>query len=289
METSANYVAVGAFVLALMLGLVVAVLWLAGVQYSQEFVYYQTYFRGAVTGLGRGTPVRYNGIEVGRVSKLTFDPDDPKRVIVTMEVNPVLKLHEDSLASIASIGLTGAAYVEIDGGSKNTPILTPRPGQEYPVIKSQPSTLQQLAESAPILVAKYNLIGDRINELLNDKNRAAAGEVLANLKTATGMLARRSNDLDETIRNLDLASRGLNRDLDQLHTTLDHADEAMTNIAKLSQDADGIVNGDTAAQISRLVTEARTTMTSLGTLSDNLQRQPTALLFGDRREGYTPR
>ncbi|MEI9888905.1 MAG: MlaD family protein [Rhizomicrobium sp.] len=71
METKANYIAVGAFVLACMLALVVTVLWLAGVQYSQEFVYYQTTFTGSVTGLGKGTVVRYNGIEVGRVDSWT--------------------------------------------------------------------------------------------------------------------------------------------------------------------------------------------------------------------------
>ena len=58
METNANYVAVGAFVMVLILGLVVALLWLAGAQYSQEFVYYQTYFTGPVTGLGDGTAVQ---------------------------------------------------------------------------------------------------------------------------------------------------------------------------------------------------------------------------------------
>ena len=57
METKANYVAVGAFVLACMLALVVTVLWLAGVQYSQEYVYYQTKFTGSVSGLGKGTTV----------------------------------------------------------------------------------------------------------------------------------------------------------------------------------------------------------------------------------------
>jgi phospholipid/cholesterol/gamma-HCH transport system substrate-binding protein len=90
METKANYVAVGAFVLACVLGLVVALLWLAGAQYSAEFAYYRTYFSGAVTGLGDGTAVRYNGINVGHVSKLTFDPNDPSRVIVDMEVDPTL-------------------------------------------------------------------------------------------------------------------------------------------------------------------------------------------------------
>lgn len=289
METKANYVAVGAFVLACMLGLVIATLWLAGAQYSQEFVHYQTYFSGSVTGLGNGTPVRYNGIDVGRVSKLRFDPDNPKRVIVTMEVDPTLKLHADSIASIASMGLTGGAYVEIEGGSKTSPILKPKPGQEYPVIKSAPSTLQQLAESAPRMIAKFNHIGDQLSELLNEKNREAFSEVLANLKTTSEVLARRSDDIDSTIRNMNASSAELTANLKQLRVTLGHADEAVVNIAKLSRDADDVVGGDTAAQLSELVSETRSAVVSLRNLSSQLQNQPTRLLFGDRREGYTPK
>src|SRR5690349_291925 len=98
METKANYVAVGAFVLACILGIVVALLWLAGFQYSQEYALYRTSFEGPVTGLGDGTPVRYNGIDVGRVKDLQFDPSDPKRVIVNMQVKPELRIPADSLA-----------------------------------------------------------------------------------------------------------------------------------------------------------------------------------------------
>ena len=121
METKANYVAVGAFVLACVIGLVVAILWLAGAQYSQEFAYYHTYFKGPVTGLGKGTVVRYNGIEVGRVTDLEFDPNDPQRVIVTMQVQPKLKIREDSVASIESQGLTGGSYVEIAAAHRIRP------------------------------------------------------------------------------------------------------------------------------------------------------------------------
>ena len=106
METKANYVAVGAFVLACVIGLVVTILWLAGIQYSQEYAYYQAYFKGPVTGLAKGTSTRYNGIEVGRITNLEFDPNDPQRVIVTMQVQPNLNIREDSIASIDSQGLT---------------------------------------------------------------------------------------------------------------------------------------------------------------------------------------
>src|SRR5271154_5104913 len=106
METRANYIAVGAFVLACMLALVVTVLWLAGVQYSQEYVYYQTTFTGSVPGLGKGTLVRYKGIEGGRVDGLDFAPDEPGSVVATLEVRPDLNIHDDAIASIASQGLT---------------------------------------------------------------------------------------------------------------------------------------------------------------------------------------
>src|SRR5947208_16863382 len=137
METKANYVAVGAFVLALVLGLVIALLWLTGAQYAQEYAYYQTFFSGSVSGLGKGTPVRYNGIEVGRVGQLNFDPNDPKKVQVVMQIDPKLQIHADSVASIASQGLTGGSYVEIDGGSKKSPVLAPQYWGDYPTIKSK--------------------------------------------------------------------------------------------------------------------------------------------------------
>ena len=104
METKANYVAVGGFVLVCMLGLVVTLLWLAGAQYSQEYVYFQTYFKGPVTGLGDGTTVRYNGIDVGRVTELKFDPSDPQRVIVKLQTKPDLHIRQDSEATIEKRG-----------------------------------------------------------------------------------------------------------------------------------------------------------------------------------------
>src|SRR5512147_3043466 len=117
METRANYVAVGAFVLACILALVITLLWLAGFQYSHEYEYYRTNFHGAVTGLGKGTAVRYNGIDVGRVDDLAFDPNDPQVVIVTLQIQPGLGIRTDSVSSIEPQGLTGGSYVEISGGS----------------------------------------------------------------------------------------------------------------------------------------------------------------------------
>ncbi len=288
METKANYVAVGAFVLTCVIGLVVTILWLAGAQYSQEYSYYQTYFKGPVTGLGKGTITRYNGIDVGRVTDLKFNPDDPQSVIVTMQVQPNLNIRQDSQAAIESQGLTGGTYVEISGGAAKSPLLTAKEGQEYPVIRAKQSTLQQLEQSAPEVVAKMNVAVSRLNDLLDDKNRKAVSDVLANLDVTTSALVKRSADIDATIKNAGVATANLRDASAGLKPTLDHVDVTVSKFSKVADDADAFLKGDALSQLSNLVGEMRRLVSSLTRFSDQLNREPTKLLFGDRRKGYDP-
>jgi phospholipid/cholesterol/gamma-HCH transport system substrate-binding protein len=292
METKANYVAVGAFVLICVFGFVIALLWLAGAQYSEEFSYYRTFFTGSVTGLGDGTAVRYNGIQVGHISKVDFDPDNPKRVIVTLQVNPTLNIPVDSEASIASEGITGGNYVEIDGGTKGAGYFPHKTWGDYPVIKSIPSTLQQLEQSAPELVAKLNKAADKLNDLLSDKNRAAVASILQNLNGTMAAVNKHSKDIETTLTNISQSSVKLNGDLSDLHTDLTdlhgvmgNANTTLGKIGHLSDDADSAVN---SAQFGQMSTQIRALATSLTHLSDQLEHEPTQLLFGDRRKGYTP-
>ena len=296
METKANYVAVGAFVLVCVIGLVVTLLWLAGAQYSQEYAYYQTIFKGSVSGLGKGTLTRYNGIEVGRVTDLTFDPHDPQSVIVTLQVQPHLNIREDSVASIASQGLTGGSYVEISGGTRDSPLLTAKEGERYPVIRSKQSTLAQLEQSVPEVVAKLNVAASRINDLLKDENRKALANTLANLDTVTTMLAARSDEIDASIRhandavaNLERASRDFQPTIAHINGTIDTANTTLAKYGKVADDADAFVNGEGLGQLSDLIGDMRRTVANLNQLSAQLNKQPTVLLFGDRRKGYTPK
>lgn len=292
METKANYVAVGVFVIVCLLGMVVALLWLGGSQYTEEYAYYRTFFSGSVTGLGDGTLVRYNGIQVGRVSHVTFDPNNPKRVIVTLQIDPSLAIHSDSIATIASEGLTGGTYVEIDGGSQSAPVLPHTMFGEYPVIKSKPSTLQELEQSAPQLLSKINRIADRLNDVLSTQNRQAFAQTLTNLRDVTGVLVKDSSDFDRTLKNLDTASAGINTDLTDLHNVLASAGETTRKLDRLTDDVDRL-SGDLDTQVNgarfdQLMGQTRDLLRSVTHLSDELEHEPTRLIFGDRRKGYTP-
>jgi phospholipid/cholesterol/gamma-HCH transport system substrate-binding protein len=289
METKANYVAVGAFVLACVIGLVVTILWLAGAQYSQEYSYYQANFQGPVTGLGKGTVTRYNGIEVGRITNLEFDPANPQRVIVTLQVQPNLNIREDSVASIDSQGFTGTSFVEISGGTANAPLLVAKEGQRYPVIRTRQSAFAQLAQSAPEVLAKLNVVASRLTDLLNDDNRRAISHVLANLDETTQVIARRSADIDATIANANKAMVNLTEASNSLRPTLQQVDMTVRKYGMVADNANAFVTGDGLAQLSDLVGEMRRLVGNLDQLSDQLNREPTKLLFGDRRKGYEPK
>ena len=310
METRANYVLVGAFVVICIAGLFIAMLWVAGAQYREEYTYYRTYFNGPVTGLGKGTIVRYNGIDVGHVTELAFDQADPKRVIVTLQIDPTLRLHVDSVTSIESQGLTGASYVEITGGTATSALLRAGAGQEFPVITSKASTLQELAQAGPELLAKLNVTGERFNDLLNDTNRKAFAETMEHLRSASALVDEHAEDLDKTLQNVKAATDTLNRTLntadraiastDRVLATVDTAagslqmaadSAALTvqKVGKLSDDADKVVNGQATAQFTQLMAQARALVASLTRLTNDLEQQPTKLLFGDQRQGYTPK
>jgi phospholipid/cholesterol/gamma-HCH transport system substrate-binding protein len=309
METRANYVAVGAFVTVCLLGLVIASLWLAGEQYRQEYTYYQTFFPGPVTGLGNGTVVRYNGIDFGRVSNLAFDPADPKRVIVTMQADPAIKLHQDSVASLEAQGITGGVYVEITGGTASAPLIATKPGERYPVIQSKPSTLQELTQAGPELVGHFNAVGERLEDVLNDKNRAAIATVLKHLDETMATINSHSEALGQSLENLKTVTADMSRTLSNVDKTLSGADDTLTvvnktvgsfqaaanattatvdKLGKLSDDTDRVVNGTVVAQFTQLLAESRSLVASLNRLSNDLERNPSRLIFGDQRQGYAP-
>jgi phospholipid/cholesterol/gamma-HCH transport system substrate-binding protein len=317
METRANYVIVGAFVLICVVGLFIAVLWVAGSQFREEYTYYRTYFTGAVTGLGKGTVVRYNGIDIGHAYDVAIDDANPKLVIVTLQIDPKAKIHVDSVATLESQGLTGATYVEIEGGTATSPLLQAEPGQPYPVIPSKPSALQLLAQSGPALVQQLNAVGERIGDLFNDQNRKAIAETLEHLNATTAAIDSHAEELGKTLANLRIGTETLDRTLlsadravnsadralnsadrtlqtvDQaagsIQTASDSANVTVQKVGRLSDDADKVVNGQAVTQFTLLMAQTRALIASVTRLSNDLEREPTRLLFGDQRQGYTPK
>ena len=131
-------------------------------------------------------------------------------------------------------------------------------------------------------------MADRINDLLNDNNRKAIAHILTSLDETTATLAARSADIDATIRQANDATHNLDVASGKLTPTLDQVDLTVKKFGKLGDDADAFVNGDALAQLSDLIGDLRRLVGNLNKFSGQLNRNPTTLLFGDKRKGYDP-
>jgi phospholipid/cholesterol/gamma-HCH transport system substrate-binding protein len=323
METRAHYVAVGAFVLAMVFLAFVAVLWLAGTQFSTSFAHYDIYFEGPVSGLSQGGRVEYNGIPVGTVSDIEIiqDPkilteEGGKPVRVTVEIKSSVEIHKDAAATIQTNILSGVSYILITPGKSND-LLVAEHGQRYPVIRSRRATLASLAARGPQLLDKLDVIFDKVDDLLGDQNRQAVAATLQNVQKISKDLADHSDEIatnaTEALKSAAALFTALNNSYsapdglkDKLASALDKASVALADFDKLAKglsetnhNFDGVVQDvrpgfknfsqHTLGDVDSLVSETRQFIAGLGRLASQLERDPTRLLFGDRREGYQPK
>src|SRR4030043_1521706 len=166
MEAKVNYTIVGVFVLLLGGALLGVAFWLsAGGQFQRDQQRYPAYFDESVAGLNRNAPVRYRGVEVGRVVEIALAPDQSGRVQVLMKINRDTPIKQDTIAKLKMQGLTGLASLELSGGSALAPPLTKGKDQEYPVIPTQHSFLKQLDTAVSGLMSNLTETSENINAL----------------------------------------------------------------------------------------------------------------------------
>jgi phospholipid/cholesterol/gamma-HCH transport system substrate-binding protein len=311
METKSHNALVGLFVLAGLLAFGIIATWLNG--RHADYAVYQSTFSGPVAGLASGINVRYNGIDVGHVSKVDFDPADPKGVVALFELRPDLPIRDDAVATIESEGLTGGSYVEIDGGNPDAPRIAPTREPPYPAIPSRVSYFQQFKQDLPRLLSALNKTAERSADLLNQENRQAVAKTLANLTTASARLEQMLASGDKAARRVeDVAGKigELSQDVDsaveesktelkggmaQFNQTLASIDLAAKRVDRLGANVDVAVDSfhteikDGIGQLTQFLGESRSLIERLARLTDDIQRQPTQLLFGDQRRGYQPK
>jgi phospholipid/cholesterol/gamma-HCH transport system substrate-binding protein len=313
METRANYVAVGGFVLAMVVLAFGAVLWLARGELTTQYAFYDIYFQGPVTGLREGASVDYNGVPVGTVKDVRIDPDNVALIRVTIQIDPKVAIKTDAAASVETNILSGVSYIQIVGGTQDAPLLRPEGNQRYAVIRSHRSRLASVTVRAPQLLEKLIDTAERVNDLLDEKNRRAFGESIENFRVFTSGLVDRNNDLAEITGHVNTAARTLSNLLEnvdqsyagpdgigkQLSTAITDFGKVAKNLSDTNRQLQVALQDvrpglrtftqQTLGDVSNLVAEARQLLNGLSRLASGIERDPSSVLFGDRREGYRPK
>ncbi len=190
MESESRYALVGAFTLAIIAAAALFIFWLGQVSFDQEFAEYDVVFEGPVRGLSKSGEVRFNGIKVGEVTNLGLDRNDPNNgVVARIKIFAETPIKEDSYAQLEPQGITGLSYIQINGGSADSPPLKKKPDQLYAQIPSRKAQLDELFAGADDMMLAANAALVRINVLFSTKNMNAFSDVLENMKLVTDRLA----------------------------------------------------------------------------------------------------
>ncbi len=301
METRANYVLIGAFTLAAAAFMLLFGLWAAKYTSAKDWRLYDVVFDEAVTGLTEGGSVQYNGISVGTVDDLRLDPDDPRKVIARVKLRAATPVKTDTHAKLSFTGLTGTAFIQLTGGSPEAPLLASENGDDVPVIETEASALQNIAETANKLVT-------RLDKVLSEKNIENIEKTLAHLESATGALSDQRGDIAGLLANARESSEKLSATLDttqgaiasidrelvdklpgivaRLESTLNRLDSAAGNANSLLDENRGAIRSFTEDGLSQLgptLEELRVLVRDLRRISSRLDDNPAGYVLGRQK------
>jgi phospholipid/cholesterol/gamma-HCH transport system substrate-binding protein len=301
-ERDAKYVAVGIFVLLVIAMGIAFVLWYGDARNGRRFDLYEIYFSGTVSGLDQGSVVRYLGVDVGRVRRLTISRKDSVRVKVTVGIDSNAPITGATRANLQLQGVaTGILFIDLRDAKGADPAAPLAQGEKYPVIETVPSAdIDTILSSIPALVSRATVLIDRVNELFSERNLAALSKTVENLRATTQNLPQTSakvtalvDELSGAVRTIDGAANDVRAITGsarpQIQDVLQRFGAAADNLALTSQRLEQLVAGSEVQlnhfseqgllEIDRLIRDSRNAAREFRDLSRGLKQNPSQLLY----------
>jgi phospholipid/cholesterol/gamma-HCH transport system substrate-binding protein len=306
MEREANYVAVGTFILLVAAMAVAFVVWYSDASDGIEYKLYEIYFAGSVSGLERGGPVRYLGVDVGRVRRMVIDTKNPSRVMVVVEIDEGAPISSATRASLGLQGVTGLLYVNLKEApemDRNQPL---KHGEKYPIIESVASDFDAFLASVPELMSRTNSILERVGRVFSDENLQGLAETIRSVRQASSSLPQTTRSVADLVKEMRATVAEIHGAAESLHAMTEDArpeiKSALTRMSTVADDlgraADRIdsftLKSETQLgsfteqglfEIERLVRETRAASSEFRDLSRSLKENPSQLLYEPPQSG----
>ena len=227
MENRSHALIAGIFTVLLTIAIVAAVMWLNRDTVAR--INYTLITNGSVAGLNPQAAVRYRGMEVGKVESIEFDQEKVGQILVKVGILPSTPITNATFAELGMQGLTGLAFIQLDAdpAAKDVKPLPP-PGR----LVIRPSLLDRFSTSGEDLMVKISAAVGQVNKLLDDDKQRLLTGTLANLQAVSGKVGQLADEVQPAVQNISaLAADG--------RKTLKTSDDAIREVAKLAQEANG--------------------------------------------------
>jgi phospholipid/cholesterol/gamma-HCH transport system substrate-binding protein len=276
METKANYLMIGGFVLGVLALAFIFVFWMSN--FAGGGKRYYIVFESSVAGLTTGSSVGFNGIRVGEVQSFALDPQDARKVQVLISVRDDTPVRENSHASIQSMGLTGGSGVQITPGSPDSPFLVATAENPVPVIAADPGSGQGVFEAGSAALNNANVFISKLNALL-DQNEKSINTTMTNVEQFTTMLAEKKEDIGQAITDVKEGANSFKTLSSKLEVSLGDNMDGLTRQAR-----------DSLQEFGNFMREGRRTAVTLNRILEKLEADPKGFLLGGNQvPEYTPR
>jgi phospholipid/cholesterol/gamma-HCH transport system substrate-binding protein len=287
METRANYVVIGLFTLAVIAGAFGFVYWFSRAGDGSERANYRVVFDGAVAGLRTGGWVLFNGIKVGEVSDLKLNPENPRQVIATIQVDKSVPVRTDTRVGLDFQGLTGIASIAIKGGAADAMPLVGENGR-LPTLVADAAATQDVTATIREVASNAGALVRRVDDMLAD-NRDTLKTTLGNLESFSATLARNSERLDRIMAGLENFTAGDVRSelLDTARSMRALTDNLDKRTAEISVGLTRFSNNG-LREYEALAVDARRTIADLGRAIRNFDRNPQRVIFGPSSSDAQP-
>lgn len=283
MDTKANYAVVGLFVIILTALMIFGFIWLSGFSNHKSYQTYLVYARGGVNGLNVDSPVLFNGVRVGSVSKIELDAPNPQFVKLFLKVEENIPINQSSVATLIPQGITGLVYVGLKEESAEAPALVLESGQRYLIIPFEKPLLAQISEVLPELTKNLGEIAARFKKIFNEQNLTNVSETLEHINHLTQMLDEQSGTLNKSILSLNTFLKNSADASQYFKPTLVSVQQTTAQLNKVSRQIDlqvGNVGQQVLPGLEDLITRLNDTTVNLQQVSQDLAGNPAVLIRG---------
>jgi len=281
-----------------------AVIWLGMSRFFEKGQYYATYFNESVQGLDVESPVKYRGVSIGRVDRISVAPD-ANLIQVILKIESGQTLDNNIVAQLKSVGITGSMVIELDHKKDGEPDLSPSFSfpSKFPIIASKPSTINKLFQSIDDALnqiggmdlkgisGKIQLVLDNLNQAIVDANVKGVSKNVATSFEKVGqslnkIMDKASSSLDRMENTIGLLEGITIEKQKTIKNAIEDFRKAMENANILSKQGVSLVNG-THDSLFLLSQHLLHITQNLENASENLNRlielvseHPSQLIFG---------
>lgn len=288
MENKSHSLVAGLFVVVLIIAAVAGALWLDAAK-GPKLWPVDLVTRHSVVGLKVDAPVRYRGVDIGRVESIAFDPAQLGQIRVRVGVDSAAPLTQSTYAKLSYQGITGVAFIQLDDAVGTTSAPLGLSSTKVAQLELQASFLERAEDDASDLVLKAGRIASRLDELLSEQNQRRLMALVDTFEVTLNHYGKLSRDLEPTVKAIPaLVQRAqgtvesVTRLADDVDQKLGVLDALATTATKLGAATDDL-HRNTLPRVNALLDDLGGDARALKRALHQVDAQPQSLIFGRQR------